>query len=56
MKKTYVTPIAELVRFDFRDQVVAASVKCVEKFQNVDNDGVNGCDTQVSVGWNSENV
>ena len=56
MKKTYVTPIAELVRFDFRDQVVAASVKCVEKFENMDTDGVAGCDSQVSVGWNSEKV
>ena len=40
MKKTYETPNAEKIMFQYRDQVVAASGKCTSKWENI---GDNGC-------------
>ena len=36
MKKEYVTPSVELVRFHYRDQVVVASSKCSIQYVNTD--------------------
>lgn len=35
MKKTYETPEAEKMEFCYRDQVVAASANCTDKWVNV---------------------
>lgn len=36
MKKTYETPSAEVVKFQYRDQVVAAS-SCTDRWVNIGN-------------------
>lgn len=34
MKKTYVTPSVDKIAFQYRDQVVAASIPCMEQKVN----------------------
>ena len=46
MKKAYETPEVEVVKFQYRDQVVAASGNCVGKYENT---GIGGCDNPVFV-------
>ncbi len=41
MKKNYETPSIEVVKFQYRDQVVVASGTCVSRWENV---GENGCE------------
>lgn len=43
MKKTYETPSVEVVKFQYRDQVVAASGNCIEQYIN---QGDGQCDNQ----------
>lgn len=44
MKKDYMSPSVEVVKFQYRDQVVAASgEKCINKYVNT---GDNECDKQ----------
>ena len=41
MKKAYETPSVEVVKFQYRDQVVAASGTCVSVWVNI---GVSSCE------------
>ena len=34
MKKTYVAPVAEKIKFEYKDQVVVASGSCTNKWEN----------------------
>lgn len=45
MKKTYETPVAEKIAFQYREQVVAASA-CVSRWENI---GADGCPTDEQV-------
>ena len=45
MKKTYETPSVEVVKFQYRDQVVVAS-GCLPEYKRFDNDGDKVCDTE----------
>ena len=45
MKKTYETPSVEVVKFQYRDQVVVAS-GCIGRYENT---GVGECKNQVWV-------
>ena len=49
MKKQYETPKAEMVKFQYRDQVVAASGKCNPVFQGDWHDDVYTCIKQYGV-------
>lgn len=42
MKKTYETPSVEVVKFQYRDQVVVASNGCVSRWENVGSSGCEG--------------
>ena len=42
MKKMYETPEVEVVKFQYRDQVVAASGTCVSTWKNI---GVSSCES-----------
>lgn len=49
MKKAYETPLAELVEFQYKDQVVAASAQCgTGQTNQVDEGSGSWCDTD---GW-----
>lgn len=43
MKKGYIKPIAEVVKFQYRDQVVAASSSCVGQWLNANSTTDTGC-------------
>lgn len=43
MKKAYETPEVEVVKFQYRDQVVAASGTCIGKWEN---SGPAGCEDE----------
>lgn len=43
MKKVYSTPSVEVVKFQYRDQVVAASGGCTKVWINQDLQGQNRC-------------
>ena len=43
MKKTYETPSIEVVKFQYRDQVVVASGNCIDQWIN-NSTTVNDCD------------
>ena len=38
MKKIYVTPVAEKINFEYKDQVVAASGNCTKQWTNIGDD------------------
>ncbi len=48
MKKAYETPSVEVVKFEYKDQVVATS-GCLNKYENTSALGVNHCDHPVLV-------
>lgn len=45
MKKAYETPSVEVVKFQYRDQVVVASGKCTDRWVNI---GVGSCTSENS--------
>ena len=50
MKKTYETPRIEVVKFQYRDQVVVASGSCEGEYKNIGSvDGTSGCRDQIFV-------
>ena len=49
MKKAYATPIAEKIEFRYERVVAQSGSSCGIKYENIDNDGVNGCDHQIPV-------
>lgn len=54
MKKTYIKPEIETVKFRFSEHIAASGQPsvCYETFGQVDYVAPAGCDTQVSTGWN----
>ncbi len=46
MKKAYETPSVEVVKFEYKDQVVATS-GCLNRYKNTSAIGVNLCDNPV---------
>lgn len=48
MKKVYETPSVEVVKFEYKDQVVAQS-GCLNRYKNTSAVGVNACDDPVVV-------
>lgn len=48
MKKVYETPSVEVVKFEYKDQVVAQST-CLNRYKNTGPVGVSGCDRPVEI-------
>ncbi len=48
LKKVYETPSVEVVKFEYKDQVVAQS-GCLNRYKNTSAVGVNACDDPVVV-------
>ena len=53
MKKNYEAPIVEKIAFQYRDQVVVASGKCIEIVTR-EHIGNNTCSGDVGYEWNNE--
>lgn len=55
MKKTYVTPEMEKIDFNYREQVVAASNKCIGTYVNTVHQGGSECENyETEIERNSE--
>lgn len=54
MKKAYVAPVVEVVKFDYSDQVVAAS-GCVQQYKQFGDEQHQDCISGYEPGYNRNN-